>query len=253
MDTNNFIWFIKERKAIRSMKEMGFPKPWTDDPILAQCHFLNIEYLHDPGTIRLHKYIEAMSDWEKLFYIFIYRAVYSSPRFLKDMTGIWMHDFRNLKLFKWKSYSEDTPYSYNLGQRSIKDFVIDFVLPILKMFWQSFGGLDGAEIEDVEVELSRLFALYTRRKYRLLSSMVTMDMVHQFPERINPDSKCYISYPIRRMLKDCEVNIEKLRDLAGMNYSSLNRALGEYYKYQKRKEFYDEKGYLREEWLIKTL
>lgn len=48
---NQFLWFIKEREAIRRKKEAGEPKPWTQDPILQQYRFCNV-YREDDKVSR---------------------------------------------------------------------------------------------------------------------------------------------------------------------------------------------------------
>lgn len=39
---NKFLWFINERESIRKLKEIGHPKPWTDDPVLQAYRFCNV-------------------------------------------------------------------------------------------------------------------------------------------------------------------------------------------------------------------
>ncbi|MDC7247084.1 MAG: putative DNA base hypermodification protein [Sphaerochaetaceae bacterium] len=258
MEYDDFLWFIKERQSIRFKKDIGCPSPWTDDPILDKCHFLNIHTMHDPGTIRLHDFIEGMTDWEKLFYIFTYRTVYSSSRFIGDMSEIWMHDYRNLKLFNWKTYSDRQPYSYHLGSYTVKQFAIDISLPVMKVFWEDFHHLERASIIDVEESLALLFFNKTGRKQKLLCSIITNDIALQFPDKVDPDSKSYQYISARQILNKMpgrreEQKIKNLLQSTNLNYSSLNRALNEFHKYQTRKKYYEDKGCLREEWLIKAL
>lgn len=42
-----FVWFVKEREAIRVKKESGEPKPWTNDLTLQQYRFCNIRRQDD--------------------------------------------------------------------------------------------------------------------------------------------------------------------------------------------------------------
>jgi hypothetical protein len=258
MKYDDFLWYIKERQTIRFMKYIASPKPWTDDLILDKCHFLNIQTMHDPGTKRLHDFIKGMTDWEKLFYIFSYRTVYSSQRFLNDMTEIWMHDYRNLKLFNWKSYSERQPYTFHLGSYTVKQFVIDISFPIMKLFWQRFEKLNDASIREIEDDLAMLFTLKVGRKYKLLSSIIATDLALAFPGKVKPDSECNLSITAKLAMKKLpggrrNRNVENLLNITGLNHSCLNRALGEWYKYLKRKNYYEEKGCFRDEWLIKAL
>lgn len=42
-----FVYWIKERESIRSRKEAGRPKPWTDDEILQRYRFCNVVRMDD--------------------------------------------------------------------------------------------------------------------------------------------------------------------------------------------------------------
>ena len=256
MDYEDFIWFIKEREKLRFQKEIGIPLQ-SSDPILSKTHFLNIHTKYDTGTIRLHRFIADLTDWEKLFYIFIYRTVYSTPRLMKDLTGIWFHDYRNIKLFKWKIHTDRQPYYFHVGKNSsLHQFLLTISLPVMKQFWTSFTEYKLEEIIDVEDVLSAFFALHTgRRMMKLLSSILVQDLAIQFPEKINPDSICRISIDAKQALKmlpggRSDRKMERLLQSTGLNYSSLNRALGQWWQYLSRKKYYEEHDLFREEWLI---
>lgn len=45
-----FLTFIHERERIRCKKELGLPRPWTNDPILEQYRFCNVNREHDKVT-----------------------------------------------------------------------------------------------------------------------------------------------------------------------------------------------------------
>jgi len=44
---NQYVYWIKEREAIRKKKESGAPKPWTDDEILLKYRFCNVRRMDD--------------------------------------------------------------------------------------------------------------------------------------------------------------------------------------------------------------
>ena len=207
----------------------------------------------------IHGYIHGLSDWEKLFYLFIYRTYYSSQTALEQMTGTWMHDCRNLKFLNIEEHIDARPYTFRLRPASgIKDFLISVSLPILKDFWHIFEGLNETSILEVEEELFRLFSLRTGRPVKLLSSILANDISLSFPDKVNPNSECYISLSARqglRMLsgKRNDDKIDCLREQTGLNYSSLNRALSVWSKYMTRKEYYEKTGDFKEDWLIKAL
>jgi hypothetical protein len=45
-----FVYWISERESVRLKKEAGKPKPWTDDPILRDYKFCNVEREQDRVT-----------------------------------------------------------------------------------------------------------------------------------------------------------------------------------------------------------
>ena len=46
-----FFYWVKERQAIHDMKEACLPKPWTDDPILQNYKFCNVQREDDRVTV----------------------------------------------------------------------------------------------------------------------------------------------------------------------------------------------------------
>lgn len=45
-----FVYWINERERIRTLKEQGVPKPWSDDPIFQTVYFCNVKREHDKVT-----------------------------------------------------------------------------------------------------------------------------------------------------------------------------------------------------------
>jgi hypothetical protein len=44
---DTFMYWIRERESIRKKRNIGVPKPWTDDPILQQYRFCNVRRMDD--------------------------------------------------------------------------------------------------------------------------------------------------------------------------------------------------------------
>lgn len=44
------VFWITERERIREQKELGLPRPWTEDPVLQQFKFCNVRREHDRVT-----------------------------------------------------------------------------------------------------------------------------------------------------------------------------------------------------------
>jgi hypothetical protein len=57
MNTEQLLYWIKEREAIRILRATGAPPPWTDDPILREWSFCNVRRQHD----RVSRWI--MNNW----------------------------------------------------------------------------------------------------------------------------------------------------------------------------------------------
>lgn len=55
-----FIQFITEREQIRLKKEAHKPRPWTNDPILAQYKFCNVNREHDAVTRWISRFVRPV-------------------------------------------------------------------------------------------------------------------------------------------------------------------------------------------------
>ena len=247
----DFIWFVEERESIRLKKEAGLPPPWTDDYILSNCRLCNIDRIHDRGTVRLFNFIGSLTDWEKVFYIFLYRSALSSQKFLEEMTGLWFHDFRNLRELEMKISDARKPYQVFLKKGdSIRSFLVDVVAPVAKEFNGSFSELREVSILDAAENIALLFLMWYGRKFIFLSTEIAKDLSHFFPEQINPQSECRMNIGARNALKKLPgVNIEDLLNSTTPNFSTVEHGLCEWGKYLSRKRYYEEHGELKSAWL----
>lgn len=60
-----FWYWIRERNSIREKKELGLPRPWTKDPILATHHFCNVRREDDRGTKEIRAVVlKYFPEWE---------------------------------------------------------------------------------------------------------------------------------------------------------------------------------------------
>lgn len=65
-----FIYWIKEREAIRLKRVVGAPPPWTDDPILGHYRFCNVRREDDKVTIWIRQNIrEPYADHPALWWM----------------------------------------------------------------------------------------------------------------------------------------------------------------------------------------
>ena len=58
-----FWYYVSERANIYRLRSDGHPFPWTDDPILKNYHFTNVQRKHDKGTKKLYELLDRT--WDK--------------------------------------------------------------------------------------------------------------------------------------------------------------------------------------------
>lgn len=85
---NELLYYITERENIRLNG--------STDKVLTECRFSNIDRRDDRRTKYLFSFIKDFTLFERVFYIQLFRLCYSNPRILEQMSGIFMHDFRNI-------------------------------------------------------------------------------------------------------------------------------------------------------------
>jgi len=131
---NFMIWFAEERKRIWVLKEhLDRPAPWTNDPILRDQRFLNVERTEDKTTKAIIQKAEFLFSAEAvLMFLFIARAV--NRQVLIDQIDIHkMADKEYLGAILADSTSFSNVYpltdlTYKGKMYSYTDFVIN-VLP----------------------------------------------------------------------------------------------------------------------------
>ena len=57
---SEFFYFCRERENIRLEREMGSPKPWTDDPIFQKGRFLNVFREDDRGSKAILRFASSL-------------------------------------------------------------------------------------------------------------------------------------------------------------------------------------------------
>ncbi len=254
MDYDDFIWFIKEREKIRFQKEIGLPRPWTNDFILDKTRFCNIDRIHDRGTVRLLNFVSGMTAWEKVLYITLYRSAISSEKFLHRMSGVWMHDYRNLKLLDVSISDSRKPYQIFLRQGdTIRGFVVDVAAHVAKEIWNNLPDWSGISILDVSEKIARYYQVRYGKRMIFLATEIAKDLSYFFPQ-IDPDSECRMNIGARVALKKLpgrrvDSKIESLLNSTSLNFSSLEHGLCEWGKYLTRKRYFEEHGELKSAWL----
>lgn len=254
MDYKDFIWFIQERENIRLKKEAGHPRPWTNDLILDKTRFCNIDRIHDKGTIRLLNFVSGMYNWEKIFYITLYRSAISSEKFLERMSGVWIHDYRNLKFLDFSISDARKPYQVFLRQGdTIKGFVVGVAVGVAKRIWYSLPDWNDVSILEASEDISSFYQARYGKKMIFLATEVAKDLSYFLPQ-INSDSECRMNIGARMALRKLPgrslySKIEILLNSTSLNFSSLEHGLCEWGKYLSRKKYYEETGELKPAWI----
>ena len=256
MNYDNFLWFIEERESIRKRKDAGLPQPWTEDHVLHNTRFCNIDRYHDAGTKRLLDFIEEKNLWEKVYYTVLYRAALSSQRFLDCMTGIWMHDYRNLKYLEMNLSDARKPYQVFLYKGdSVSTFLSNVASPVAKRVFEEHFTWTNASIMDVSQFIANTFNTYYRKRLIFLATEITKDLSYFLS--IDPDSECNMNVGARLALKKLDGRridrkVEELLNMTNLNQSSLEHALCEWGRYLTRWNYYREHGSLKDYWLYRS-
>ena len=103
-----FFEFCAEREAIRLRREAGQPFPWTDNEILRDYRFTNINRKHDKGTVALIKAIndsppEARPSFQHIYhFVNVYRFL-GSPLWVVDLANLAPLDRNKCIQERWHS------------------------------------------------------------------------------------------------------------------------------------------------------
>lgn len=81
-----FFWWIKERHQIHCRKAAGFPKPWTDDPILQSYRFTNVFRELDAVTVWIREnWREPFKDHDNLWFAMMIARQINWPETLAEI------------------------------------------------------------------------------------------------------------------------------------------------------------------------
>jgi hypothetical protein len=112
------LWrFVVERDRVRVRRASSAPPPWTDDPIIATCHFTNVHRWQDPGTQWIMAYVRAF--WtpdpdELLFTLVAYRTINRVATF--ERFGFPSRDHRGVDAWN-KALSRAREEGWKVGSR----------------------------------------------------------------------------------------------------------------------------------------
>lgn len=92
-----FFYWVKERQSIHDKKEVGLPKPWTDNPILQRYKFCNVKREDDRVTIWIkNNWRDPYRGHPNMWFAMIVARLFNWPPTL-DLIGFPLSDFDILK------------------------------------------------------------------------------------------------------------------------------------------------------------
>ena len=140
-----FVYWIKERDTIRHKKEVGYPKPWSDDPIFQTYRFCNVEREKDTVSIWIKEnWIDPYRDHPNLWFAMIVARLFNWPPTL-GIIGFPDEDFLESKPI-WRTLLKSHrdvggekifTGAYLVSTNGVKMDKIDYILDrVLAPIWE---------------------------------------------------------------------------------------------------------------------
>ena len=141
------IWWILEREQIRRRKEQGMPKPWTEDPMLQQFRFCNVQREDDKVTRWIKtNWRDPKKDHPNLYIAMILARLINWPPALEDIgfPNVWNHTYYLKALQRRKMRGEQIwsgAYMVTAGGLPIpkEEAVVDMVHSFHRSKWRPQG------------------------------------------------------------------------------------------------------------------
>jgi hypothetical protein len=107
-----FVYWVKEREAIRIKKEAGAPKPWTDDPIFQTYKFCNVRREDDTVSKWVtENWIKPNDPHPNMWFAMIVARLFNWPPTL-DLIGFPERPFPEVREF-WRRCLKDKRDNFN--------------------------------------------------------------------------------------------------------------------------------------------
>ena len=252
----DFLWFIEERKAIKNRRDSGMAYPWTNNKVLAETKFTNLDRNDDYGTRSLFSWVKGMDLFSTLFYIVFFRCCYSSRNFLPQMKGYWQEDLIIVHTFGIKNLGRNAYQLYlNKGQ-SIGNFLSTTAFDVVDKLYNHFFNFYYETIENIAGVIADDFKTTFGKRLIFLGSEIAKDLSSLFPRRITPDSMVVFNTGAIEGLKYLGLtnephDIATLLKVTGMSPSILEHSLCEFSKLVKREEYYSKYKEFYYTWIYK--
>jgi len=140
-----FVYWVKEREAIRVKKEAGAPKPWTDDPIFQTYKFTNVRREDDTVSKWItENWIKPNDPHPNMWFVMIVARLFNWPPTLEEicfpqttfpeLKEKWR---RNLKGLRDDQGAKIFTGAYLVSTNGVKMDKIDYILDrVLTPIWE---------------------------------------------------------------------------------------------------------------------
>jgi hypothetical protein len=247
-DYLDFFGFIAERARIAAKKEAGSKRSWTRDWVLKNTRITNLDRAHDRGTIRLCEKVKHMSDAKRVKTIVLYRAGYSAPRLLENLSGDTLKDTRWLVKSGGK-FVDRLPYQVLMHKgEHIHEFMIKSCFDVSAYILHRLPCWRKASLEDVAKEIAESFVETHGFKMIFLGTEIAKDLAYFYPDNIDRESMCPFNKGAKKGLTlvyddglspdlySLEKRKKYLKERTGFRWEKLEHSLCEYAKYVERHE-----------------
>ena len=184
----NFWSFCAEREKIRSAKEKGQPRPWTNDSILHRHKFTNINRLHDRGTQLLIQLCKEYPAFDQFCAISIYRFSGSNNGLIDMMHKYkpdqWFSQIATVKpLFNMTAYQASWPAGQGKGVEFLKKIIDQFCQLSYKKFTKNMSIIQARDIMCDTLE----YLNYKRMRFQTTEVAKDLSIL---TDLVDPNSKC---------------------------------------------------------------
>jgi hypothetical protein len=237
--------FCEERDSIREKKSSGVAAPWTDDLILRNNHFTNIDRNFDKGTVYIqNKLKDVTPSFNKMFWVFVYRFSGSNQKLfehldLSDPLSIQRVP-EDVPKFYSGAYSRPCfPKGKGIGIR----FLTKDLLNMFPVLYNDITNRCDDKILYVAEDLADLIAEQGPwRRMHFHCSEIAKDLALFFPQYVNPYSETALGKGAKvglrsmglkakpKVMWELVYSAENNHKL-GLNYNCMEHALCEYGKY----------------------
>lgn len=243
-NTDEFWWFCKERESIRNKRELGKPKPWTQNAILDRHKFTNIDRAHDRGTRLLWDLIRNFTDEKLVYAILLYRFSGSLNAHIDLMSKgswtDWINELPKSKLFiNTKAYQANWPNGKGKGIQFLTEILPNYSKDVTEFFLSSEHQYSISNASD---HMCDILANYEYKRMSFQATESAKDIAHFRPNWINPDSMCKLGpgaikgikyiWPMCRNVYEAFNKLRALPENPGYNLSVLEHGLCEFSKYK---------------------